>query len=966
MTDRSMAAAPRLHGRAAERDVVAGLLGYARAGDGRALVIEGIAGIGKTSLVNDVLAPAQAATGQEMPRVLATRARRREANLPFATAHAILSPVAGAVALGRTLGSAIGARGTASETYALGARAAEMLTELASAQPVVCWLDDAQWTDPASVELLAFVAGRLAGLPIAMVMTQRPGGPDWDLPLLSLGPLDGAACRALIAERSPAPVDDGVSNALVTLAAGNPGALVALVDALTPAQCCGDDPLPEALPFGSALRRTYVARLNALPNRTRRLLLFAAADPHLTADELVRAAAAAGIDLADLEPAERDGLISVSADHVRSPEPLALTVAYEEACLAERRATHALLARVVDPLRYPARVQLHQAALSDGSDPDLAQSVAAGAQAPGSRAGRARALARAAELSNDPVAAARWLVMAAREEWSRGEPHRAQTLLRRVQPAVLDPQARGEYDLLRAEMQLRGRTADRAAPALLAAAEEIQHDPHRRVAALLRAGEALCLVGDYPEFAAIASRALALRTADEPPSAQFVFEQFAGLTAMFRGDYRTGVPALRRAIAIATAIDEPSALTRASMGAIVLGDDETAIRLAMRAAELATTAGEPVIVPQALELVAAAECALGRYDSAAATLARALPLAIATGQESLRCTLIGLLAVLAANFGDSAKCLAYVRDARGGEVSRAAALAEWALGLLDLNHGRPADAVPRLEGLLSVESGYGQLAIRIAASPHLVEAYARAGDQRRAKQALAIFDPWARMTDNPAWLALAERCQALVASTRDQADEHFRRALHQHHQARADFERARTQLLYGQDLRRARRRREAREQLREAYDTFTALDARPLADLAGAELRAAGLRLEPHSGAALTAGADDRDSAGYSRPRTADVSGPAAVLTAQQLEIAKRAADGATNREIAAALFISTRTVDYHMRNILARLGLRSRVDLAKLLTTGVPGSGGAHAAAAASTTGRRSARQLAGVRPEV
>jgi len=256
---------------------------------------------------------------------------------------------------------------------------------------------------------------------------------------------------------------------------------------------------------------------------------------------------------------------------------------------------------------------------------------------------------------------------------------------------------------------------------------------------------------------------------------------------------------------------------------------------------------------------------------------------------------------------------------------------------------------------LSVESGYGQLTLRIAASPHLVEAYARAGDQRRARRALAIFDPWARMTENPVWLALAERCQALVASEPDQAEEHFQRALHQHGRARATFERARTQLLYGQELRRARRRGEARDQLRAAYETFLSLNVGPLADLAGAELRAAGTRMQPRS-SAETGGAQ-RPSADGSRPMGAEPCGPAAVLTAQQLQIATLVADGATNREIAVALFISTRTVDYHMRNILARLGLRSRVDLAKLLSSGAPAAvpGGADTVAATTTVGRRS-----------
>jgi DNA-binding CsgD family transcriptional regulator len=220
------------------------------------------------------------------------------------------------------------------------------------------------------------------------------------------------------------------------------------------------------------------------------------------------------------------------------------------------------------------------------------------------------------------------------------------------------------------------------------------------------------------------------------------------------------------------------------------------------------------------------------------------------------------------------------------------------------------------------------------------------------------------MTGNPAWLALADRCRALVADEPDQAAEHFRSALRQHQLARATFERARTQLLYGQELRRARRRGEAREQLRAAYDTFTSFNVEPLAELAAAELRAAGTRVQSRAGAQTTSSHQSMAMADAAPPGPmADPAcGPAAVLTAQQLQIATLVAGGATNREIAVALFISTRTVDYHMRNILARLGLRSRVDLANLLTSGTTSQtpaarpDGAHTEAAATTVGRRSA----------
>jgi DNA-binding CsgD family transcriptional regulator/tetratricopeptide (TPR) repeat protein len=921
-----------LWGRVTERAAVVSLIDRARAGCGGVLVVEGVPGIGKTALVDHVLAEARTSSSPP-PLVLGARARRREASVPLATADALFAPALGSSWRATCVDTVAGA-----DVYRLGVQTVDGLATLARRRLVVCWLDDAQWSDPRSVDLLGFVAARLAGHRVAVLIAQRPGGPDWGFPTLRLAPLDPAAGTALVADRALG-IDGDVASALVALAAGNPGALTDLASALTPAQRCGEEPAPSALPATSRLRRDYAARLAALPEPTRRLVLVVAADPNLTTGELVRAAESLGIDIAALDPAERDGLIRISGDEVRIPEPLVRGAVYEEATLSARRATHALLASILDPHRSAIRALVHRAALAVGPDPDLADALARcalasagdGSSHPSVHHGqtpvvRAQALVRAAELSTDPALAAARLVAAARQLWDGGEPHRARGLLRRVQAAALPPQARGEYDLLLGEMELRGRTPDRARAVLMEAAEALRDDPHRRVTALLSAGEALCLVGDYAEFGALADQALALRGPGEPREAELAFEQLAGLTAMFRGDYRAARPSLRRVIALATALDEPTALARASLAAIVLGDDEVAYRLALRAAALAEAAGRQAAVPRALELAAAAECALGRYTAAAATLARAIPLAAATGQQSLHSDLAALHAVIAAMLGDRDTCRARIREARAGEVSRAAALVEWALGILDLNDGRAAEAVPRLAGLCRVESGHGQLTIRVAATPHLVEACVRAGDPAAAREALAIFDPWARQTGNPAWLALSERCRALVAEDPDRAGEHFRAALHQHELARSRFERARTQLLYGQELRRSRRRRAAREQLRAAYETFEYFGATPLAEQARAELRAAGEPVAPRPGPV----------------------NPVGRLTAQQRQIAELVASGATNREIAAALFVSTRTVDYHVRNILARLGLRSRIDLARIL---------APTSAAAELAGRRAPR---------
>jgi DNA-binding NarL/FixJ family response regulator len=230
------------------------------------------------------------------------------------------------------------------------------------------------------------------------------------------------------------------------------------------------------------------------------------------------------------------------------------------------------------------------------------------------------------------------------------------------------------------------------------------------------------------------------------------------------------------------------------------------------------------------------------------------------------------------------------------------------LGALDLAAGKPADALARLKALVSSKSGRGQLVIQIAATPHLVEAAVRCGERKVAEHAVSLFGPWATNTENTAWLALLARCRGLLALTDEEADKHFGDALRLHLAGESEFDQARTELLYGQELRRARRPSAAREHLRHALEAFQRLEVPLWVEQAATELRAAGDHVE------------------HRQVSVAD------ALTPQQLQIARLAAAGATNREVAKHLFLSTRTVDHHMRNIFARLGIRSRVDLAKLM----------------------------------
>jgi DNA-binding CsgD family transcriptional regulator len=350
---------------------------------------------------------------------------------------------------------------------------------------------------------------------------------------------------------------------------------------------------------------------------------------------------------------------------------------------------------------------------------------------------------------------------------------------------------------------------------------------------------------------------------------------------------------------------------RACTAAKLLGDEHEALRLAIRAAAVARAAGDVASVPQALDLAASAECALGRIDDATDTLQEALPLARATGQTSLASSLLAMLGWTGAIVGDRATCMARLREARAQAASHGAvrpeAVIDYALAVLDLVSGRPAEALVRLQSLRS-RGGRGQLAIGVAATPQLVEAAVRAGDRAVAVAELQRFEPWALAMDQPLWLGKAARCRALVAEDDATAEQEYREALKYYALDEAEFERARTELHFGQLLRRRRRPTEAREHLRWALQVFQRMAAPTWIELAAGELRAAG---DPE----------------------ADVRAVATeALTPQQLQIARLAAAGATNREVAARMSLSPRTVDHHMRNIFARLGIHSRIELARVV----------------------------------
>ena len=894
MVDAFRVQIPTLHGRDQELATLDALLDRAADGEGGALVVRGDPGLGKTALIDYVAARGRA----KGLRVLRTSGVEAESGLAYAALARLIEPLA------EDLGRLPHPQAAAVKVMLDGCGPEERLplrlgirNLLTQPGRTLCAVDDAHLLDAESRDVLEFVASRLRGSPAAIVMASRSAG------RIALKPLDETAARRVLGGGIEA---DAVAM-LLKIAKGNPQALVELRDALTDAQRRGVDAPPDRLDVDSPLRWAYQKQVESLSPAGRWLLLLAAADEAMRGPELMRAARVSGVDVEELVPAERAGLVRVG-EAVTFPQPLVRALVYDGTPLAQRLAAHALLARTLtDPLRRA----VHHAATTAGPDAALADQLAQVATQRG-YAEAAVALEQSVRLTEDPEVAALRLVAAARNAWLAGDPRRATALLHDNRLRQADAEAADQRDLLVDEIELRSGATSATLDALLATSDRLA-EPHRDLAvlALLRAGEAICFSGENDRYAEISQRARQLRRRREPARIDLMLSHVDGFAAVFLGHFAAAIEPLRRVVRLGLTLATAPTLTAASSSALLLADIAGARTAAAQAVQLARDEGDVCTPPLAHLMLTFAEFGLGRYGAAVQSAQAGLEAAHAAGQDTYARDHLGFLAVLAAIQGDAETCFRHLRELAvppgTGRWSRPRALAQWALAAIDIQRGRSCAAVSRLTSLTTVDKRRGHVVIEILSTPWLVEA-ARAEDRQRAETALAAFDAWSAMSGNPVHHALSARCHALLAPRGTAADEWFERSLALHLSAEADFERARTELLYGQELRRTRRPKDARDHLHSALETFEQLGVASWANQARAELRGAG--------------------------ETVDASpAPAArVLTAQQLQIARLVVDGATNREVAARLYLSTRTVDHHMRNIFTRLGIRSRVELAKLL----------------------------------
>lgn len=914
----------RLAGRAAERAALADLLDGIRSGAGRVLVLRGEPGVGKSALLRHAVEQAAPA------KVLRATGAEPETGLAFAALHQLLRPVAGLIdALPGPQREAVrGALGLAAppavqDRFLVAAGVLSLLAEAGRQHGLLCVVDDFHWADRASADALLFAARRLDTDGVGLLIATRDT-PDTryalrDLPERRLTGLDAADAAAALAGWAAVEPSPRVAALIAEATGGNPLALQETAELLTASQLTGHEPLPDPLPLGEGVTAVYGGQLAALPAGTRRVLLVTALDGRGDPRVVLAAAARLGAPERALEPAEAAGLVVAGPAAITFRHPLIRSAVHAAASPADRRAAHEALAAVLGAAGDADRRAGHLAAVAIGPDEEIAADLAAAAdraRARGGYADAADALTRAAQLTPDPAARARRLTDAAVAAWLGGRPGQAYSALAAAGETAEDPGLLAELAQLRGRFALNSGDAAEALRIFLAAADQAPE----RLQLLADAAEAASYVGDSDATVRIGRRAEALSEPPPPGSADaFVRDVLAGSGALQGGDPERGVPLLRRALAAvpgdaddAGDAGEAATLLWAAAAASLLGEGDAAAAYGARAGAVARVSGMAGTLPVVLENAATAERLNSRFALSTALSTEGLALAREAGISNSAAAHLANLAVCAALRGQEDVCHTHARQALAIAIPHRLGLrvgvASYALGVLDLGLGRFAQAHERLTALVDAGPGAGHPVVVWGSVADRVEAAVAAGDEAAARTAVAFLERWSAHAASARSRALLARCRALVAED-DKAVSLLYEALgHLAADSGAAYDQARTALLLGERLRRARRVGEARGHLRQAMEVFQRLAAEPWERRARGELRAAGESADRPAPDAL------------------------AALTPQELRIARLVAQGAANREVAAQLFLSPRTVEYHLYKVYPKLGISSRAELTRLL----------------------------------
>jgi DNA-binding NarL/FixJ family response regulator len=774
------------------------------------------------------------------------------------------------------------------KTSLLGAARAAAADFTADPRSVLLCVDDAHDLD---LGWLLDALPDLVDRPVAVLIATE--GPAHGLPCVELDPLDHRTSVRVLRDLLP-DLSSWLADDVARVAGGNPLAMVELARSLTSAQLGGAEPPPEVLPPNSSLRARLRDRFAALSRDAKHALAMTLVDDEVDVDTLARTP---GLNLAAVD----------EATALMDPRPLVRATLRAELSVTARYAAHAMLA---DTLPDGPRRTWHEAAALPGPrdvHADLLCAAAVEARRRGDFGAAARDHGRAATLTTAPDRRARRLLSAAADHWRSGRPHRARTSLRALVPLSAQHEVRVLAELVEGGLEVGAGVPAVAARRLVRAAGQlVAVNRTLAVTALGFAGEAAAVAGDHVLHGDIATTAARWRAADEPPESGLVLDHLIGTAASFAGRHDAALPALRSAVESANRSPGAMSAIWGGHAAFVLGDVSTALWLTERGVAAARDSGLTTLVPWALTYRAMASLLADQHDCAREAAFEGAHAAIAAGQLNAMTDHLMFLALLAALLGDTDTALhrisAVVEQVRDRGLGRSGTLGAWALTCVDLVRDRPADALGRMGHVIA---GGVHVGVRALAVPDIVEAAVRCGDPSTVDSELRGYTRWVRSTGPSSRLAVSHRCQAMVSAGPD-AEDHFAEAIRLHRISGTTMELAKTELFYANRLRRNRKPRQARELLRDSISHFQRHEADYWVNRARAELCVVG---EPPP-----------------------AGGVVPVLTPQQDRIARLVAEGATNREVAARLFLSQRTVEHHLRNIFTRLGVRSRVELVRVL----------------------------------
>jgi DNA-binding CsgD family transcriptional regulator/tetratricopeptide (TPR) repeat protein len=904
-----------LLGRSDECEVLDRLLGAVRGGVSRVLVVRGEPGLGKSALLEYVVT---AASGCRVESAVGVQS---EMELPFAGLHQLCAPML--EYLERlpppqrdALSTAFGLTdGVAPDRFLVGLALLGLLSEVAEEGPVVCVADDVQWLDRESIQVLEFVARRLLAESVALVFAARASAeepPLAGLPELVLEGLKDDDAWALLDSAVHGRLDERVRDRIIAETRGNPLALLELPRELSQAELAGGFGVPGTPLLAGRIEESFLGRLRSLPHETQQLLLLAAAEPTGDPVLLWRGAGLLGIPPSAAGPAEAAGLLQIGA-RVAFRHPLVRSAAYRLAGVEERRRVHQTLAEATDPEVDPDRRAWHRAQAASGPDETVAaelQRSADRAQRRGGLAAAAAFLQRAVALTPDSAQRGKRAVDAGQAKMASGAPDEALELLSIAERSPLDELCLARVDLVRAQIAFAVNRGSDAPPLLLKAAKRLEPlDVNVARDTYLEALFAALFAGRLGGSGGVLAAAEAARSAPpapQPPRAADLLLDGYALT--ITDGYAVGAPMLQRAVRAFgsedTATDEVLRYAfLASYAAQALWDEEGYRALPTRQIQLALDAGALSVLPLTLTMRIGAHLHAGELERSASMVAELNHVTEVTGAEEPPYAALAL----AAWDGREAEASALIETSLKAVVARGEGIGltfiEWVTAVLYNGLGRYPDA----------------LAAAIPASKHpeelqsplwlheLVEAAVRSGQPEQAAAALQELGQMTTIIGTDWALGIEARSRALL-SDGDAADQLYRKAIEHLTRTEASVELARAHLLYGEWLRRERRRRDAREHLRTAHAMFLRMGVGGFAERTRRELQATGET---------------------ARKRVVETRGQ---LTPQEAQVARLARDGLSNPEIGARLFISPSTVQYHLRKVFMKLDIKSRTQLHRVI----------------------------------